>query len=223
MSRLVRSVHALCRRRSKEAFLKRFVVAGTRVLDVGCGNGSGFFMEATIGPKKFSTIRYCGIDIAGVTDSNLFSDFRVVSPNKFAHSIMGFQELFDVIICNHNLEHCEDPDAVLIAIINRLRPGGNAFLAFPSDRSLIAPSRSTTLNFFDDNTHKKIPRIKALLNQVERLDCNVEFKGVPYRPMPSLILGTVFDWWFSRRGRCVPLYGSWALYGFEVVLWIKKK
>lgn len=78
--------------------------------------------------------------------------YRLAAPEEFALAISEFGGM-DAVVSLHNIEHCDDPAAVLAAIGRALVPGGRLYLALPCEASARFPRRRGTLNFFDDTTH----------------------------------------------------------------------
>ena len=189
------------------------------LLDVGCGNNS---------PRSCKNlrpdIRYTGIDVSDYVqaeDPRKFSDqYVIASPGDFHAKIAEFRDTFDAVISAHNLEHCNEPYEVLRAMAKALKPGGKLFLAFPAEHTDRLPSRKGSLNFYDDPTHSWLPRYKEVMSilRSENITPIVEFPK--YRPVLKVLQGLAFEplsWW---RGRKMP--GTWALYGFETIVWARK-
>jgi len=103
-----------------------------KLLDVGCGNNSPYLIKT-----KYPNIVYYGIDVDDYhqTKPNLADSYIVVKPEDFAETIEKLQENFDTVISSHNLEHCNDRDKTLDAIIKKLKSGGYLFLSFPTEKS----------------------------------------------------------------------------------------
>jgi 2-polyprenyl-3-methyl-5-hydroxy-6-metoxy-1,4-benzoquinol methylase len=194
-----------------------------RILDIGCGNNS---------PQRVKGQRpdavYTGIDVGDhnqTGDSLAHADRYVVARSAdFAETMSAFGAgAFDAVISNHNLEHCEAPDAVLAAIGNVLAPGGRLFLAFPSEASVNFPSRKGTLNFFDDPTHRAAPEWTHVLSMLDRMKLKVQKASRRYRPLLPAAVGLLLEPWAAATGRLAPLAGTWALYGFESIVWAEKE
>jgi SAM-dependent methyltransferase len=211
--------HALVtwlRPRGKLAFLKS-LPPGARVMDVGCGNNS---------PRDAKVLRpdliYTGLDIGDYNqqDSIRYADaYILVSPAEFANAISAHEGRMDAVVSSHNLEHCDDPAAVLTAMVAALGPGGRLFLAFPCEESARFPSRRGTLNFFDDGTHKAVPGWEPVLDALRTRGVTLEYACKRYRPRLLASLGLALEPLGRLLGRNMPAGSTWALYGFETVIW----
>ncbi len=192
---------------------------GARVLDVGCGNDS---------PRAFKSLRpdlfYVGIDVGDCrqpVDPNSYADeYHVVEPGDFADAIVRQGARFDGIVSSHNLEHCDDPDAVVTAMAGALVSGGRLYLAFPAAASKTFPSRSGCLNFFDDPTHQRVPDFQRVCALLEEGGLKIEFSTERYRPPVKFATGVAVEPVSALRRKVMP--GTWALYGFETVIWARR-
>lgn len=214
--------HALVtwlRPRGKLAFLKS-LPPGAKVLDVGCGNNS---------PRDAKVLRpdlvYTGLDIGDYNqhDSIRYADaYILVQPAEFADAISAHAGRLDAVVSSHNLEHCDDPGAVLIAMAAALRPGGRLFLAFPCEESVRFPSRRGTLNFFDDGTHKSVPRCQPVLDTLRTRGATLVYACKRYRPKLLAAIGLALEPLGRLLGTNMPAGSTWALYGFESVIWARR-
>lgn len=203
--------------RGKAPFVRGIPHQG-RVLDVGCGNNS---------PEWFRQARpdlyYVGIDVGDynhANDPSRFADeYIVCSPLEFAERIALFKGSMDAVVSHHNLEHCNDPDAVLSAMVSALKPGGKLYLAFPCEESVSFPKRGGCLNFYDDSSHNVIPSWTKTLKVLEDAECRLEFSAKRYRPFPLFWQGLFFEPVSMFRKHVLPHGATWALYGFESVIW----
>lgn len=190
-----------------------------RVLDVGCGNDSPFRFK-TVRPD----IQYVGLDVGDYEqhhDPAKYADeYVVVSSDRFLQAIQELSGDFDAVISCHNLEHCEDPDGVVVAMARALRPAGRIFLSFPAAASVKFPSREGTLNFFDDVTHVRPPDYSRVLGLLRAEGVTVSYAVERHRPRLEVARGIVNE--PVSRLRNKVMRGTWALYGFESVIWGRK-
>lgn len=206
----------LLKPRGKLAFL-RTLPPHARVLDVGCGNNS---------PREFKMLRpdlnYVGLDVGDYNqqDSIRYADaYQVVAPAEFANAICAYAGQMEAVVSSHNLEHCDDPVAVLDAMVMALRPGGRLFLAFPCEESVRFPKRRGALNFFDDATHKQVPQWRRVLATLREQGVAVIYACPRYRPAILASVGFALEPLARLLGRNMPAGSTWALYGFETILW----
>ncbi len=108
---------------------ERVVLAGARVLDVGCGGG--LLSEAMAAQGA----RVTALDLAPelievarlhLLESGLDVDYRLQSVESLADELPGS---FDAITCMEMLEHVPDPGSVLRACAKLLKPGGRLLLS----------------------------------------------------------------------------------------------
>lgn len=205
-----RGRHALVtwlRPRGKLAFLKS-LPPGAKVLDVGCGNNS---------PRDAKVLRpdliYTGLDIGDYNqqDSIRYADaYTLVQPTEFADAISAHAGRLDAVVSSHNLEHCDDPAAVLNAMVTALRPGGRLFLAFPCEESLCFPRRRGTLNFFDDGTHKAVPRWQPVVETLRMRGVTLVYTCRRYRPKLLAGIGLALEPLGQLLGTNMPAGATWA-------------
>ncbi len=104
---------------------------GARLLDVGCGTGA--FVQAA---------RDVGYEVTGIEPgwcSSVFARSRLRLP-VVTRSVDGFKpnELFDIVVALHVLEHMPDPLGAIRHMARLCRPGGTITIATPnigSDRA----------------------------------------------------------------------------------------
>lgn len=189
------------------------------VLDVGCGHDS---------PRTFKSLRsdltYVGLDVGDcrqpVDPRSVADEYVVVESHDFRDAITRFGPRFDGIVSAHNLEHCEDQSGVVKAMANALVPGGQLFVAFPAAASTKFPSRAGCLNFFDDETHSQVPDFELVCRLLKEEGLEIEYQAARYRPAIKFMLGLGVEPISALRKSVMP--GTWALYGFEGIIWARK-
>jgi SAM-dependent methyltransferase len=212
-------IRGLLNRHGKIAFLAN-LPRRARLLDIGCGNASPVRVK-----QQRPDIYYVGLD---VEDHNQSSEARraadeyvLTSSKDFAESIRQTTGTFDAVLSAHNLEHCLDPHGVLDAMITRLKTGGMIYLSFPCSESRSFPHRQPTLNFFDDPTHQVPPDFDKILEAMKSANLEIVYARRRHRPLIPMLLGLALEPISALTKRTMPLLSTWALYGFESVIWAR--
>jgi SAM-dependent methyltransferase len=209
--------------RSKYSFLwncsKRYHNQQQVLLDVGCGNNSVFHVK-----HYYPDCYYIGLDIGDYNlepeNKLLMDEYIVTTPEKFASEIENLEKV-DVIISAHNIEHCNEPDRVMKTMFNKLKTGGCIYMSFPNSESVNFPHRQGTLNFYDDDTHQYVPDFDRILSLMEENGIKIEFCSKAYKPFLMYLRGALKEP-LSRKNKKV-MWGTWAYWGFETVIWGRKQ
>lgn len=207
----------------KEAFLHTVKnSADTKILDVGCGNGSPKYVKTIIN-KGY----YVGIDVGDycqTEETKKYADeYHLVKSELFAEKIEEYKEAFDVVISSHNLEHCDEPYRVLVAMIKALKKGGKLYLAFPSEESqyFLEKGRIGCLNFYDDSSHQNVPDWEKINAILEKERMKIVFRTKNNRPFLMSMIGELNE--AKSKELKTVLTGTWEYYGFESILWSRKR
>lgn len=206
------------RRQGLYAFLTR-LAPDASILDVGCGNDSSFNIKSC-----HPGFIYTGIDIGDYnqTKPRLADNYLLTTPEDFAGTIAGLPASFDAVVSSHNLEHCNDRDKTLKAMLKAIKPGGRLYLSFPCEASVGFPNRKRTLNYFDDQTHKGTPpKFDDVLRDIRDSGFEIERSIKRYRPTALRVIGLLQE--PIARSRNDIMQGTWALYGFESIIWARKR
>ncbi len=205
------------RPRGQRAFISSIQKENCKILDIGCGKNSIFLKSL----KPDSSIYGVDVSFFEQTDESkaLYDKLIICESKDFAQSIYKINTDFDILISNHNIEHCEDPQSTFSAMVDRTKVGGVLFFATPSLNSINFPSRGGGLNFYDDPTHvHPVDLIKLFNSESHRLECTYYQKSS--KPVIWWILGMLQEY-ISKKKNFIRL-GTWDYYGFEQIMWIKK-
>jgi len=188
------------------------------ILDVGCGNNSPFYIKSILPDST-----YTGLDIGDYNQSlpNVADRYILTTTEKFAAEIARFKNVFDAVICAHNLEHCDDRDQTFVAMLESLKPGGKMYLAFPCQQSVHFPKRRGSLNYFDDPSHvAEPPDYRRLIDELKARRFSILFATPNHQPRLLWLWGLLVEPCSAFRKRA--FIGTWELYGFESIIWAQK-
>ncbi|HLO64312.1 MAG TPA: bifunctional 2-polyprenyl-6-hydroxyphenol methylase/3-demethylubiquinol 3-O-methyltransferase UbiG [Azonexus sp.] len=166
------------------------VLAGKRILDVGCGGGLLSEGMAARGANV------TGIDLSekplGVAKLHLLEsgqkvDYRKIAVEELADEMPG---AFDAVTCLEMLEHVPNPSSVITACARLVKPGGQVFLSTlnrnPKSYLLAVVGAEYVLQMLPKGTHDYAKFIKpselarwAKLAQLEP----AELVGMSYNPL----------------------------------------
>lgn len=208
---------SILRPKGKIAFLKKFS-GELKLLDVGCGNNSPFKTK-----KILPQCEYIGIDIGDYNQvkPNMADQYILTTPENFAANIAQQKNKFDVVISAHNLEHCDQRDATLNAMLTALKINGCLYLAFPCEASVHFPKRYGTLNYYDDHTHQLTPPdFESIIRLLKKNGFEILYATKNYRPFILRLIGFVIE--PLSRYKKKAMRGTWEYYGFESIIWAQK-
>jgi len=109
--------------------VERTALAGSRVLDVGCGGGLLAEALARAGARVTAIdLAPAMIEVARLhaAESALAVDYRLSSAEEVAAAEPAG---FDVVTCMEMLEHVPEPAAMMATLAQLLRPGGALFVS----------------------------------------------------------------------------------------------
>lgn len=207
----------ILRPKGKIAFLRR-LKSNAKLLDVGCGNNSPFKTK-----KILPQCEYVGLDIEDYNQAkpNMADQYLLTKPERFAATIQQLENQFDVVISAHNLEHCDQREETLNAMLAALKKNGWLYLAFPCEASIHFPKRYGTLNYYDDYTHQLTPPdFESIITLLKKNGFEILYATKNYRPLLLRVVGFLIE--PLSRYKKKAMRGTWEYYGFESIIWAKK-
>ena len=191
---------------------RRFGSRPFRLLDVGAGNHS-----ASVAKRWFPNCHYAGID-RDRHYQNDAADFAAMDEFfELDLTQLDFARIpdssYDVLLLAHVIEHLENGDQVLRALVPKLRPGGMIYVEFPGPQSLHFPSKRGTLNFYDDDTHVRVFDANQVAGILRECGMEVVRAGTRRDPVGILFL-PVLALRAKRKHGYVPGGVLWDLFGF---------
>jgi SAM-dependent methyltransferase len=209
----------LLRPRGKAAFVNSLPEA-TRLLDVGCGNSSPMQIK-----MRRPDIYYIGLDVEDynqATPQEYADEYLLTQPEQFVVAIRKLDRTIDAVISAHNIEHCLDPNGTLDAMLDAVKPRGRIYLSFPCEASVTFPKRKGCLNFHDDISHRTLPKWDEIIAKLHREGFRIDFSNKRYRPPLPALLGLLLEPVGTLTGMNMPIGSTWALYGFESIIWASR-
>jgi SAM-dependent methyltransferase len=191
---------------------RRFGTRPFRWLDVGAGNHS-----ASLAKRWFPRCHYAGIDRErgynnDAADFAAMDEFFELDLTRLEFAAIP-DAGYDVLLLAHVIEHLANGDAVLRALVPKLKPGGFVYVEFPGPQSLSLPSRRGTLNFHDDATHVRVFDHREVADLLRSCGLRVLRAGTRRDPLGVLLL-PLHAWKARRTYGYVPGGVFWDLYGF---------
>ena len=163
---------------------------GKRVLDIGCGGG---ILSESMDEKGANVI---GIDLGDKAlkvaklhqlESGSKVDYRLVSVEDLAKEQPAS---FDVVTCMEMLEHVPDPEAIVRACAQLVKPGGSVFFSTinrnPKSYLFAVIGAEYVLNMLPKGTHEyqKFIKPSELSSWARYAGLNVgQLKGMGYNPL----------------------------------------
>ena len=103
-----------------------------------------------------------------------------------------------------------------------LRSNGLFYISFPSEKSVTFPRRFGTLNYYDDDTHlDSPPKFDDIISALNRAGFDILFSSKRYQPFILYWVGFFLE--PLSRLKSKIFVGTWEYYGFESIIWARKR
>ena len=197
----------------------------SRVLDVGCAGFRVQQMSLEIGR---SDLGHFGVDYS-VPECEVPLDFELRIADLNRDDLPFGDNMFDLVVASHVIEHISDPIKFFSDAIRVLKPGGVLFLEAPSERSILLPGMfmqhelAYSLSYYDDPTHQSRPWTAQSLHRLAKcFNCEPIRVGymTGFLPRCKAIL-RLFYGLVSGKGGHVEA-GLWVLVGWACYGIIRK-
>jgi 2-polyprenyl-6-hydroxyphenyl methylase / 3-demethylubiquinone-9 3-methyltransferase len=168
----------------------RAVLAGKRVVDVGCGGG---ILSESMAVRGAHVV---GVDMSGTAlsvaklhllESGVSVDYRKMTAEQLAEEEPAS---FDLVTCMELLEHVPDPVSLITACAQLAKPGGQLFFSTlnrnPKSYMLAILGAEYLLNMLPKGTHDfaKFIRPAELAHWLREACLNLkELTGMRYNPI----------------------------------------
>lgn len=161
---------------ARHAFYHR-INDGAKILELGCGNGDNYRAIKLL----HTDVEFYGVDILPpeTVDKNIN-----YQQNNLENTSLPFpDEVFDIILFIHVIEHLNNPIQLGKEINRVLKPQGLVYIEAPNWISMLIPSfgiqrnQHNPFNFFDDPSHVK-PYTKQSLYEYLYQSCILKVKKI---------------------------------------------
>jgi SAM-dependent methyltransferase len=185
--------------------------APSRILDAGCGDGINLSFFARLASARGWSSRIVGADYSPLrlARAGAYGAFLM----RTSISALPFDSgVFDVIVCNHVLEHVPDDQAAMRELRRVVRPGGLVIIGVPNEGSPLGRLRNHVLqrSILRSTDHVNMYTADVLRERLTRADLRI----VTIHPDGFFVPHTVLHSWLNRWGplrhalntaaRCAP-------------------
>lgn len=171
----------------RTSFLKT-LPSDASVVDIGAGDGSLSIFRNWPAPKRQDLRMYA----YSIEKGERFDDFEAYEISDWNKAPPDFgATAFDAIVSAHFIEHIDDPATFVTWAGRKLKPGGRAYIEWPSAQSLTLPGKRTlapsgvdlmVTRFDDDPTHQALPERETIVRLASEAGFKIETSGIVRLP-----------------------------------------
>ena len=197
-------------------FLKS-VRPDANVVDIGAGGGGLVTWKDWLTPVR-NDLNIYAVDLQKAELFEKYAGYQISNlddePLKFAPSF------FDAAVLSHLLEHIREPKELLREVRRVMRLGAEIYIEVPTLESMDFPSRSeflnsgvpvSTVNFFDDSTHRRTFSMNELRDLTESSGFRTMETGIIRNRFAE---DTLMIQGASHSDEELCTYGIWSRLGF---------
>jgi SAM-dependent methyltransferase len=200
--------------------------SGGKFLDVGC---FGFAQRAAAHAAGRADIAQYGVDYAPSAPTAVPEGFTFAEADLNRDPIPFGDDMFDVVVASHVIEHVSDPIRLLAECVRVCRPGGLVYVECPSERSLMLPGvpfayeQFCSFSFYDDPTHQSRPWTPQGLYRLARyFGCDVRAAGRVTSWTHRLAFPLLLPWYWLTRNVVAMEQLLWMVVGWSSYALIQK-
>jgi len=196
--------------------VKKFKNKPINILDIGCGNYSFYLTKKWLRIKHYTGVdkEYWNQEKDSYKDIEDLRFLDLEKPNSLDEIPNNF---YDYIIFNHVIEHLTNAENVLKLFFDKLKKGGYIYIETPSIKTLNYPSAKGFLNFYDENTHKRVYPIPYLITimmsygfKIKKFGYRRDIKRIILYTLPMIIFNIFYSIPFKRK---LDVRGLWDILG----------
>lgn len=184
----------------------------SKLLDVGAGSGGVWHWKQWGEPAR-NDIEMYAVDLKKGELFDKYQDYQVCNLDK--NNLKYSNNFFDSILMAHVLEHIQDENKILDEVERVLKVDGKLYIEIPTTGTLHYPDRKlflhkgidvSTVNFFDDNTHRRTFDLDALSDILKKHKFKVLESGTIENKYLESIL---FACGIKNNDQELTTYGVW--------------
>lgn len=155
-----------------------------KILDMGAGDGSLAIFRNWPQPVR-SDLQMFAFSLEKGANFDSYDRYELGDWERNPPLFDGMS--FDAIFASHFIEHVSDPLAFVRWAAQRLTDDGRLYLEWPSQKATSLPPRDDVIgkginiiisNFYDDHTHRDIPKTNSVIRQIEKCRLEVDQQGI---------------------------------------------
>lgn len=170
------------------------------ICDVGCGPG---FLISSLKKKNIVAVE---LDESAI---KIASNFAKVY-RKNLNQVFKLDQKFDLVVCNHVIEHLRKPEILIKSINNLLKKNGYLIIGTPDFDSAMARRYKNKYRLLNDKTHISLFSFESLLRFFENKFKIIQIE-FPYFDTEYFNKQNILKI-FNQKNVSPPFYGNFLLF-----------